>query len=169
MTCKHSSLFLLWDILNCQPQNELGAGRRGKGLNSVPHIMWWYLQFATKMSSEFKRWADFLVLDAWVIGDYKQKNTSTGTPERTQKIARIEVLALSMCWGMMISAICNKNELRIQEISRVSCESVWVATTDVWVQAKKHMYQDTVKNAKTSSNWGHSSQYVLSGDDICNL
>ena len=53
-----------------------------------------------------------------------------------------------MCWEMMISAICNKNELRIQEMSRVSCESVWVATTDVWVQAKKYTYQDTSRTQK---------------------
>ena len=69
----------------------------------------------------------------------------------------------------MISAICNKNELRIQEMSQFLCVGCVGCVLAVRVQGKKHTSRGTPKSAKSITSLPPSYQYVLSGDDICNL
>ena len=101
--------------------------------------------------------------------DKKPKHTPQGTHSRAQKLARLHLLALSMCWRVMISVICNKNELRIQEMSQFLCVGCVGCVLAVRVQGKKHTSRGTPKSAKSSTKWLPSYQYVLKGNDICNL
>ena len=89
--------------------------------------------------------------------EYKQKNTRTRIPSRTQKLAQIEVIALSMCWGVMISAICNKNELKIQEISWLLCVGCGIYANEV----KIHTFRGWINSAKTGALF-YSAQKVSS-------
>ena len=112
------------------------------------------------MSSEFKRWAEFHARACELpqqMCEYKQKNTRTRIPSRTQKLAQIEVIALSMCWGVMISAICNKNELKIQEISWLLFVGCGIYANEV----KMHTFRGWINSAKTGALF-YSAQKVSS-------
>ena len=107
--------------------------------------------------------------DAWVMFEYKQKHTPTETRSRGQKVARNDFPTISMCWGAIISAICNKNELKIQEMSWFLCVGCVGCVVAVRVQEKKHTSRGTLESAKSSTKWLPNYQYVLWGDNICNL
>ena len=99
--------------------------------------------------------------------EYKQKHTPPGTHSKAQNLARIQRLALSVCWRVMIYAICNKNELIIQDISRFP----FVGRAGWWCECKQKQthLRGTREIAKTRKTPTPSSQYVMRGDDLCHL
>ena len=122
-----------------------------------------YMHSAAK-NEQFNRCADFHGDDAWVMCEYNQKHTPTETRSRGQKLARIEVLALSMCWRVMISAICtDKNEVRIQEMSWFLCVGCVGCALAVRVQGNKHTSRSTLKSAKSNTKLYPNYQYVFEG------